>query len=99
MKLTVEEDGLPSKEYSLFIHKAFCEHFAVGEWVSPAERSRYCFSEDGKSGARYSFNDGAKTDFTYSIQDNRISFKIDGNISLPMIHTQRSNGMTILSQK
>lgn len=80
MKLTVEEDGLPSKEYSLFIHKAFCEHFAVGEWVSPAERSRYCFSEDGKSGARYSFNDGAKTDFTYSIQDNRISFKIDGKV-------------------
>ena len=73
--LTVEEDGLPSKDYPLYIHLEYCPAFTVGKWIDYEGKRWFWFEEDGVSGTWYDFETGTGTPFTYSIDRNRITLE------------------------
>ena len=73
--ITVQEDGLVSKDYNITVRREYAPYFTEGTWNSDKDSRWYRFLSDKKSGYYINRADGYRTDFTYTINNNRIELK------------------------
>ncbi|MCR5600394.1 MAG: LPXTG cell wall anchor domain-containing protein [Ruminococcus sp.] len=80
LKYTLEEEGLPSTEYTINVHKACADTFANGIWNVADQNIWYYFTEDGKTGYRMDQVTGEKTALSYTIADNFLTLKEEDSV-------------------